>query len=408
MPRNEKSTNKDQSTEKKISNKKKSTINTIDPETPLKKIKAKTIKPSPNIIPIEASNYEELGNELNQLSNIRPYKIAILELSTKAVKMMWGEMRRLTYGFDFSHFHNLSNLTNTGDCLDKNSNLEVGKFKQYVLPSIESLLQEAKKEKITHLYCIGTAVFRNAQNIQEILDLLKKETNLEVKIISPVTEAQLSLSAFLWSSAIIVAEFKKDIIMMDQGGGSVQICWFERDENLTYSLNTNHDFSLGTTTLKKMLLNDFANDTPLEDAFQEMEDYIDKTMGKYFKKLSQEMGNAVKSCFAMGTAITKATGKTSNRNQHLTHLTKKQILDVIQYSEKEILKNYENIEDIQHDMGFSSNKNELEHLVIMRLGLPMYIKMMETWNVPEIVVSGTALRYGLYWQKLQEMKRYME
>lgn len=351
-------------------------------------------------------NFIEIGQDVNILSFRKPDNIAILELSTKAVKLLIGDISRLRNGFDFSCFRNFSDLTNTGDCLDSSGNMDLSKFRQHVLPSIISMRDKCLDEEITKLYCVATAAYRNANNVQDILDILKQEANLEVKVISPNTEANFSLAAFLWSSPKIVSSFKQDIIMFDQGGGSVQVYWFEHGDG-EYNLNVNHNFSLGTNTLKRMLCS-MESTLPLEVALRELDEAVEKEIGPYFHKIADDfMDDAPKSCFSMGAAITRATGKTSNRKQHLTKLNVAQLKQIITQSEQQLLSEYTTVSSVKPSLELEQGNlqtHPLEQILVMRLGLPMYTFLMQVWNIPEIVVSGTALRYGIYWKKLQELR----
>jgi hypothetical protein len=39
----------------------------------------------------------------------------------------------------------------------------------------------------------------------------------------------------------------------------------------------------------------------------------------------------------------------------------------------------------------------------MRLGLPMFVEIMEGFNLEEIIVSGTGLWYGVYFENLYHL-----
>lgn len=354
----------------------------------------------------------EIGQDTNILSNQKPDNIAVLELSTKAVKLLIGDILRLQKGFDFGSFRNFSALTNTGDCLDDKGQMDLAKFRHQVLPSVINMRNQCLEQEITKLYCIATAAYRNAKNIQDVLKLLKEEAGLQVKVISPNTEANFSLAAFLWSSPDVVAGFEKDIIMIDQGGGSVQVYWFERGDftqgDEEYHLNLNHNFSLGTNTLKRMLCSMDAA-MPLDKALRELDKMIKKQLGPYFHKVADDlMGEEPKSCFSMGAAITRATGKTTNRKQHLVKLNKEQLAQVIAQCEDQLVQEYATVAAVQPSLTLEQENlqtHPLEQILVMRIGLPMYIFLMDVWNIPEIVVSGTALRYGLYWQKLHTLRK---
>jgi hypothetical protein len=51
----------------------------------------------------------------------------------------------------------------------------------------------------------------------------------------------------------------------------------------------------------------------------------------------------------------------------------------------------------------AGNRNDdLDSQIVMRLGLPMYLYLMDRFNINEIIVSGTGLWYGVYYRKMLE------
>ena len=51
----------------------------------------------------------------------------------------------------------------------------------------------------------------------------------------------------------------------------------------------------------------------------------------------------------------------------------------------------------------NSFHDTLDNNVVMRLGLPMFVEIMEGFNLEEIIVSGTGLWYGVYFENLYNL-----
>lgn len=106
-------------------------------------------------------------------------------------------------------------------------------------------------------------------------------------------------------------------------------------------------------------------------------------------------------CVSVGTAITKATGKKNNASQHDTILTQEQIADKISLCNEKILQQFDTVGELNSfDFEASRGNKELDSIITMRLGLPMFISLMDKFNIKKIHVSGTGLWYGIYLQHL--------
>lgn len=124
----------------------------------------------------------------------------ILELSSSAVKKLkpGGYREQIR--------------TNTLDMVGPDKVLDKEEFKKTVIPAIKKLWESRGGE------CIATALYREIKNQQEILDLIKEETGIDVKVISGMEEAELVGKA-------IQSQFPraKKILFIDSGTRSVEI-----------------------------------------------------------------------------------------------------------------------------------------------------------------------------------------
>ena len=74
--------------------------------------------------------------------------------------------------------------------INTNNQNQINKFKSL-----------AKKEgyNIDKWYGVGTSVFRDAQNSKLVIDMIKKETDIDIEILSKEDEAKYSLYAIIFS-----------------------------------------------------------------------------------------------------------------------------------------------------------------------------------------------------------------
>ncbi len=339
--------------------------------------------------------------------NAKGENIGVLELSTKAVKFLTAEQQNVkSQGFNFDFFFRQAKKTETGRGLDENNIMDMNYFDDNVLPAIKQMLRYAKEKRIDILYTVATAAYRTALNRDEIVSKIREECGINVKILSKKEEALATLTAFAFSkpSSVNLSQTDK-VIMIDQGGGSTELTLFQGTELIdSYSLN------LGTTVLKTVLFREANKETLLSKALKDSEKFVKDRLRTYYSSKKSSLLNKSRTnfCISVGTAITNATNKRGNAKQHGTRLS----LDMIKrkISETDIFLNtkYTYVADLLEDLDVvGSERNSfhdtLDNNVVMRLGLPMFVEIMEGFNLEEIIVSGTGLWYGVYFENLYEL-----
>ena len=324
--------------------------------------------------------------------NAKGENIGVLELSTKAVKFLTADQQNVkSQGFNFDFFFRQAKKTETGRGLDENNIMDMNYFDDNVLPAIKQ---------------IATAAYRTALNRDEIISKIREECGINVKILSKKEEALATLTAFAFSKPSSVNLSSTDkVIMIDQGGGSTELTLFQGSELIdSYSLN------LGTTVLKTVLFREANKETLLSKALKDSEKFVKDRLRTYYSSKKSSLLNKSKTnfCISVGTAITNATNKKGNAKQHGTRLTLEMIKRKISETDIFLNSKYTYVADLLEDLDVSgpersSFHDTLDNNVVMRLGLPMFVEIMEGFNLEEIIVSGTGLWYGVYFENLYEL-----
>jgi len=339
--------------------------------------------------------------------NAKGENIGVLELSTKAVKFLTADQQNVkSQGFNFDFFFRQAKKTETGRGLDENNIMDMNYFDDNVLPAIKQMLRYAKEKRIDILYSVATAAYRTALNRDEIISKIREECGINVKILSKKEEALATLTAFAFSKPSSVNLSSSDkVIMIDQGGGSTELTLFQGSELIdSYSLN------LGTTVLKTVLFREANKETPLSKALKDSEKFVKDRLRTYYSSKKSSLLNKSKTnfCISVGTAITNATNKKGNAKQHGTRLTLEMIKRKISETDIFLNSKYTYVADLLEDLDVSGTERNsfhdtLDNNVVMRLGLPMFVEIMEGFNLEEIIVSGTGLWYGVYFENLYEL-----
>ncbi|MGL4654577.1 MAG: protein kinase domain-containing protein [Sarcina sp.] len=346
-----------------------------------------------------------LGEKKTQLWNGYKEKrnIAVLELSTKAVKLLVGNVDKLlNEGFSFEAFPERNGLlSDTGMGLNNKNEMDLDFFRSEILPKIKSHRKRMNYRHVDDVYSVATAAFRSAKNNKEILDIIKAECGLNVKIISKEEEAQATLDAFNFSRGKIGND-EKNIFLIDQGGGSTEVALFKDNQ-----MKSSYSLDLGTISLENRFWEHNPLATKMKRAFYNIDKSIKDKIDYYFKNhLEESLDNVL--CISVGTVITKLTGKKGNKKQHGTVIKTIDIVSKINEIDLEFLDSFDDVamlkETIENEKKTKSESEigKTEYKLISRLGLVVYKHIMEKGNINSLTVSGTGLWYGIY---VQEFKR---
>ena len=324
---------------------------------------------------------------------------AVLELSTKAVKLLIGrdeETIRTATRFDFNNFIRDAAKPETGKGLDSQNVMNMEYFRGRVLPVIRKMKQKMRSEGVDVVYTVATAAYRTAKNRDEVIECIRREAGINVRILSKKEESVSTMFAYGISS-----HYKLDIqksrhsVMVDQGGGSTEVSVFNQGE-----LEGSYSINLGTTALRNILTKDIPPTTLLVDAFKKSDQMLRERMVAFTKNMNTTMQtNEDTFCVSVGSAITHATGKKKNAQQHDCILNYEQIADKIENLTTKLLEMFNTVGDLVR-WEQQMTGDTIDDMLTLRMGLPMYLLLMEKFNIKQIHVCGTGLWYGIYLQHL--------
>ena len=340
---------------------------------------------------------------LNPMANRSNPKIAVLELSTKAVKCLIGKDQDVirnasVEAFDFRNFIRNAYKTETGKGLDSQNEMDMRFFNKNVMPTILQWKRIMLSEHVDVVYTVATAAYRTAKNRDEIVAFIKSRAGINVRILSKKEESVSTMFAYLFSSRYKQQMLTSPhVVMIDQGGGSTEVSVFKNNDLInSYSIN------LGTTALRNILFLDSDRDTPVSEALKKSDQKIKERLVVFYKNMGEAMQSDSESfCISVGTAITHATGGKNNAAQHDRVMTRDKILECIDTCNEAILNQFDTVGDL-NDFDFEASKGnkKIDDQITMRLGLPMFLSLMDKFNIKDIHVSGTGLWYGIYLQHL--------
>lgn len=324
---------------------------------------------------------------------------AVLELSTKAVKLLIGrdkESIKTATRFDFNNFIRDAAKPETGKGLDSQNVMNMEYFRGRVLPVIRRMKQKMRSEGVDVVYTVATAAYRTAKNRDEVIECIRREAGINVRILSKKEESVSTMFAYGISSRYkLEIQKSRHSVMVDQGGGSTEVSVFNQGE-----LEGSYSINLGTTALRNILTKDIPPTMLLVDAFKKSDQMLRERMVAFTKNMHTTMQtNEGTFCVSVGSAITHATGKKNNASQHDCILNYEQIAEKIENLSAKLQEKFSTVGDLVR-WEQQMTGDVIDDMLTLRMGLPMYLLLMERFNIKQIHVCGTGLWYGIYLQHL--------
>ena len=115
------------------------------------------------------------------------------------------------------NLHKEHQVTRLSDNIDKTGMISDDSKKRF-FKVLRKYMRKIEEYKVQEVFCIGTAVFRNSKNADEVIDEVKKRFNLEIKMISGEEEGLLT-SLGVQSSF----ENLENYLIVDIGGQSTEL-----------------------------------------------------------------------------------------------------------------------------------------------------------------------------------------
>jgi len=290
---------------------------------------------------------------------------AIIDIGSNSVRMLILEK---TSRFGFHLLHEEKSRVRLSEDIYKNSNNLQPKAMQRtidVLKEFATILQSFKARKTI---TVATSALRDAPNALEFIQRVKKETSLQIKVISGEKEA------FFGAIACANLLHVKDAMTLDIGGGSSESAQISQGE-----IHHEHSLHLGTVRLKELYF-----DT---NNIKEAKKFIDHSIEKMPENDATTLIGIGGTFRALSNLIIEREKYPFDR-LHGYEFDAKIMLEFID----EILDADE--EELKH-LGIKSDRID-----VIQPGALILSRIIKKRNIKHLVCSGVGLREGVFLQDL--------
>ena len=140
-------------------------------------------------------------------------KVAAIDCGSNSTRLL---ISRVVNG-KLENLHKQHQVTRLSDNINNTSMISDDSRKRF-FKVLRKYIRKIEEHKAQEVLCIGTAVFRNSNNADDVIDEVKKRFNLEIKMISGKEEGILT-------SLGVQSSFKnlKNYMIVDIGGQSTEL-----------------------------------------------------------------------------------------------------------------------------------------------------------------------------------------
>lgn len=248
----------------------------------------------------------------------------------------------------------------------------------------------AKNEK-AQVRAVATSAVREAKNKDEFIELIKRETGVELEVVSGVEEARLISLGVIHALPIL----SKKCLIIDIGGGSTETIVTENSEMLHLQSN-----KIGAIRLTKKYFDGVpANETSIAKC----KNFI---KGEWAQTLDKIKDVGFTACVGTsGTLTTLLSMAYLRKNEELPT-----VLNGLEVKAKHVLKVIEDIKSAASPQAIAQLKGmDQTRADIIMAGALIVEVAIEVLGIKKFLISTYALREGVFFdtvEKMQNLKQY--
>lgn len=273
------------------------------------------------------------------------------------------------------------NTTRIGKDVDKNGYIS----EEAIHRNIEALKEFAnicKENKCEKIYAMGTSALRDSKNKEEFINLAKKESEIDVEIITGEKESNLGFKGVLEG-----LNSEEDILVLDIGGGSTEFI-IGGVEGIKFAKSED----VGALRMtEKFLTKDPICEKEFDDMTSFLENEIDETL-KYIKTKGINKLVGIGGTITSLSAMNQELEVYSMERIHNSSISKNDIKSILQNLKKMTLSDKKDLKGLQP-----------KRADIITAGVKILDIIMEKLEIENIIVSEYDNLEGLICQKVKKM-----
>ncbi len=146
---------------------------------------------------------------------------AALDLGTNSCRMLIAQPK----GSQFAVVDSFSKTVQLGVGLEASGRLSRGSIGR-TIAALRICQKKLERHEVVHMRLVATEACRRARNSRDFIRQVRRETGMQLEIITPEDEARLAVI----SCAPLVNVRTEQLLIVDIGGGSTELVWIDLSE----------------------------------------------------------------------------------------------------------------------------------------------------------------------------------
>ncbi len=268
-----------------------------------------------------------------------------------------------------------------GQNLNKNGFIEQDSV-QRAVQSLTQSVNLAKDLGANEFYAVSTAALRDAQNQDEVKQILEKALNHNIDIIEPMEEARLT-----YLSVTTLTGHDDPSLVLDIGGGSTEVSW-----GLGHRFDGARSLKFGTVSVLETFFSNGSNSQSLTEAKQ----YIDRLLSRITALGSLDHHYGTAGSFTLLASLLLGLQKYDSNQINGTKIKHQ---DVHQWIDRLVGMKHEDVLQLK---GMDPKRADL-----MLPGLVIMDRMFEKFKPPFVEVVDRGLRFGKMFDVLRGFESFI-
>lgn len=237
-----------------------------------------------------------------------------------------------------------------------------------LLTTVRKYAEMAKQQEANAILAVATEAMRDAQNNQEVIDEIQRETGVQVNIIPGTIEAALT-----YHGATYGPDIPPDAAVLDVGGGSSELVT-ARQRHITWLTSV----PIGSSWLHDQYL---PTDPPTEDEIEDAQGFI----RHYLRNLHvPHLPLTLVVTGSSAKALLKMSKEALKLDEHSDHLTYKDISGCLTL-----------LRTMPAEQAAQRYEMEAERAKVLPGGILLMLEMMAYLHLDEIRISHHGVREGM-------------
>ena len=305
-------------------------------------------------------------------------RLATIDIGTNTVILLVAELNG-TIGLRF--LDDRAEITRLGEGVDRTGMLgEEGQNR--TLNALRGYCERCRSLNVKEIRVAGTSALRDAANAGDFRNRLKRELNLDLRVLSPQEEAGYSYLAVQRGLPLGA----KELLVVDVGGGSTEFIWGKDGEVHRWA-----SFQMGTVRLtERFLFSDPVREEECTQLASAVDDELGEVLADWKTETVFDVMVGIAGTFTTLSAVKKA---------------------LIRYLPAEVHGSFLNREEIQRQLRNFKGKTIAERREIRGLepkradvilaGSLLVDRIMEFFHMERVVVSDQGIRHGLLYDRFE-------